>query len=134
MAFEASRQLQWAELTQLRRQRCQRHLSDGALVVTSTEIHQVSPGRVQRCNAVKYPGQWPDLVGLRRVRRLGLVGRVPHHPQQFTLSQRHTHQAARGQQLLTPVTQRFGDLTVRGCVHQHRQAVFQAVLQLESFT
>ena len=36
--------------------------------------------------------------------------------------------------LLTPVAQRFGDLTVRGCVHQHRQAVFQAVLQLGSFT
>ena len=132
--FEAATQLQRAQFAQLRWQRRQGHLADGPLVVTGTECHQLPPGCIQRGNAVKNASQGSNLVGLRRIRRLGLVGRVPYQPQQLAFAQRHAHQTTRGQRLLAPITQWISDLTVRRRVNQHRQQVFQAVPRFGSIT
>ena len=132
--LEAAAQLQRAQFAQLRWQRCQRYLANRPLVVTGTECHQLPPGCIQRGNAVKNASQGSNLVGLRRIKRLGLVGRVPYQPQQLALAQRHAHQGTRGQRLLAPITQRFGNLAVRRRVDQHRQLVFQAVPRFGSIT
>ena len=114
-ALDAALPLRGVQFTQLRRQRGQRDLAQGALVVGGGEPDQAAPCQVQGRDAVQHRR---DRLGVA----LGEAGRlaVPHHALGLAFAQGHAHQGAGRKCQLTSIAQRPRQPAVGRRLHNDR--------------